>query len=112
MAVVKKLIELEDSGADLETPEVVQWLDSFDSIGVYFERLKRIPDSICKMRNLERLELVELRLPENVSIVPDAIATMENLQLLKVSDNKLRSLPLLPPSLKTLIANGNPNLQT
>ena len=111
LAVVKKLIELEDSGADLETPEVVRWLDSFDSIGVYFERLKRIPDSICKMRNLKRLELVELRLPKNVSIVPDAIATMENLQLLKVSDNKLRSLPLLPPSLKTLIANGNPNLQ-
>ena len=111
LAVIKKLIELEDANADLETPEVVQWLDSFTSIGVFFERLERVPESLCKMRNLEQLDLVELQLPRKVSAVPASIASLEKLQLLNVTKNKLTALSLLPPSLKTLVVSGNTNLQ-
>ena len=111
LAVVNKLIDLEDSNADLETPEVSQWLDSFTSIGIYFERLKRVPESLCRMRNLERLDLVELQLPRKVSAVPDSIASLEKLQLLNVTKNRLKALQRLPTSLKTLVVSGNTNLQ-
>ena len=51
LGVVKKMIGLKDAGADLEATKVVQWLESFDSIGKYFEKLSQ-RSSLSRTRSL------------------------------------------------------------
>lgn len=114
LAVVKKLIELEDAKADFDAADVVEWLDSFDAIELFMEKLKRVPNAICRMRNLERLELNNLRLPRllrRIDAVPDSLALLTKLKVLNVGENKLTTLPNLPTGLRTLIVNGNPKLK-
>ena len=111
LGVTKKLIDLEDAGADFGTAEVTEWLDSFDVLELIMEKLDRVPNSICKMRNLERLELSCLRLQKGSPVAPESLASLTKLKVLNVSDSKLTALPPLPTSLKTLVVNGNPKLQ-
>ena len=111
LAVVEKLIVLEDAGADLETPEVTEWLESFEKFEIFYEKIKRLPDSLCQMRNLKEFNVVELLLPRKQPLLPDSFATLDKLQVLKIFEYKARSLPLLPASLKKLTVGGHHNLE-
>ena len=82
--IVKKLISLEDEGADWSSVELASWLDSIETIDLSLERLPRLPDILWRLPNLRKLELVMVRLPRGMRLLPDDITALSRLEQLDV----------------------------
>ncbi len=127
--VVNKLIELEDSGADFESEEVKNWLESIDKLHITAENLERIPKSLGKLTRLKSLMLTMIKpngqkLPDSLgkltnleelslawsgfTNLPAGLSELNKLKMLSIMDNEITKLPSLPTSLEHLVLDENP----
>jgi len=117
--IIRKLIELENSGANFETEEIKSWLGSIEKIECTLSKLvnlrslslvrikpkgQKLSGSFATLEKLEELILVDSHFKK----LPDGISDLKQLHFLNVSGNKLTNLPSLPSSLEILRIDKNP----
>lgn len=133
--ILGKLIQLEDSEADLDAPEIdAAWLEAIYQLKVVSEKVKRIPRALGRLPNLRSLHLAMLEIKPARRTLPDSLgelvqledlelvrsgferipdlSELTNLRQLSLRGNKLTALPALPSGLERLIYDENPISQT
>ena len=127
--VVKKLIELEDSGANFESEAIKNWLESIDKLSIVLGPIKRIPESLGKLTKLKSLSLIMIepnghKLPDSLgeltnleeltlawsgfTNLPAGFAKFNKLKVFNITNNEITELPSLPTSLERLVLDENP----
>ena len=126
-AIIDKLQTLQP--ADLESSDVLEWLDSIDELPLVMEQISPIPESLSWLRKLTKLSLIMIE-PEGQALptslgelthlqelalawsgfteLPKSIEQLSQLRLLSLMCNQLTTLPPLPTGIETLILDDNP----
>ena len=104
--IFKKLLALEEEGADFQKKDVSEWLASVESLSLGFEKVTAIPKALTLLTNLKFLDLSSLRFRGELEW-PQSLNLLDKLEVLNLEDNGLSKLPELPVSLKTLVVGQN-----